>query len=337
MRAIVLTLAVLMSAQPQRLSVETLRQLKTTSNDPAGDSFVDSPARLAALIDAFVTDSSLASPMYLLLAANTAARLERIEDAAFLLYAAQLRRAFDMQRFETTPAGADDPAIYLGFLNETTGMTVNPAVMRQPKMFASAISRVDAWNIAPSTQAYYPEFANAKGFKLPPPQWAQAARAIKERFLAEFGRPMSALLNDREYFEAFSYVQRINLGEIELTAATSERFEESLKTMAAAEQRLKGVGQASPGPEMPIRVAGNVAPPRVLRRVEPVFPAGVRDSVILEVTISAEGKVTAVRALRGDPALVAAAERAVREWEFEPTLLNGRAVAVLHTLSFTAR
>ena len=59
--------------------------------------------------------------------------------------------------------------------------------------------------------------------------------------------------------------------------------------------------------------------------------------MILEVTINAAGRVTAVRALRGEPSLVAAAERAVREWEFEPVLIDGRAVAVLHTLSFTAR
>jgi TonB family protein len=198
----------------------------------------------------------------------------------------------------------------------------------------------------PSTQAYYPELPAAKTLKLPQAEWAGAARTIKDSFLNEFGRPMSALLNDREYFEAFSFVQKVNLGEIELTEATHERFEESLKAMAAAEQRLKGfAGPASastaqsqvPAAETPIRVAGNAAPPRVLRRVEPVFPAGVRDSVILEVTISAAGKVTAVRALRGDPALVAAAERAVREWEFEPTIVDGRAVAVLYTVSFTAR
>ena len=148
------------------LTAETLKQLKTTSNDPAGDSFVDSPARLRSLIDAFVSDSSIASPLYLLLAANTASRLGRIEDAAFLLYAAQLRRAFDAQRFETATAEkARDPGIYLGFLNETTGMMVNPAVMRQPKLFASAIVRIEAWNVVPSPDAPYPELASAQAFR----------------------------------------------------------------------------------------------------------------------------------------------------------------------------
>jgi len=100
--------------------------------------------------------------------------------------------------------------------------------------------------------------------------------------------------------------------------------------MDAVEKRLSAS-------EMPIRVAGNVKPPRVLRRVEPSFPPGAQERVILELTISGAGRVTAVRALRGDPALVAAAEKALREWVFEPTLVDGRPVAILYTVSFSAR
>ena len=57
----------------------------------------------------------------------------------------------------------------------------------------------------------------------------------------------------------------------------------------------------------------------------------------MEVTIDAEGRVTGVRFLRNEPALDAAAEKAVRQWIFEPTLIDGRPVTVLHTISLSAR
>jgi hypothetical protein len=77
--------------------------LKASSNDPAGDAFVGSRESLMPLIDDFVADSSMASPMFLYFAANTAFRLGRIEDSAFLFYAAQLRRAVDFQRYNILP------------------------------------------------------------------------------------------------------------------------------------------------------------------------------------------------------------------------------------------
>lgn len=41
--------------------------------------------------------------------------------------------------------------------------------------------------------------------------------------------------------------------------------------------------------------------------------------------------------LRNEPALDAAAEKAVRQWIFVPTLVDGRPVSVLHTVSLSAR
>ena len=55
--------------------------------------------------------------------------------------------------------------------------------------------------------------------------------------------------------------------------------------------------------------------------------------VILECVIGAEGRVTSVRVLRGEPLLAEAATSAVPEWEYEPTLLNGIAVPVIMTVT----
>lgn len=88
----------------------------------------------------------------------------------------------------------------------------------------------------------------------------------------------------------------------------------------------------------PIRVGGPVAAPRKINDVAPVYPeqarqANVRGIVILELTVGADGVVGQVRVLRSVPLLDAAAVDAVRQWRYEPTLLNGNPVPVLMTVT----
>lgn len=55
--------------------------------------------------------------------------------------------------------------------------------------------------------------------------------------------------------------------------------------------------------------------------------------VILEAIVGADGKVTAARVLRSNPLLDHAALAAVKEWEYTPTLLNGRPTPVIMTVT----
>ena len=59
--------------------------------------------------------------------------------------------------------------------------------------------------------------------------------------------------------------------------------------------------------------------------------------VILECVISPEGKVTSVRVLRGIPVLDEAAMKAVRQWEYTPTILYGQPVPVIMTVTVNFR
>jgi protein TonB len=61
--------------------------------------------------------------------------------------------------------------------------------------------------------------------------------------------------------------------------------------------------------------------------------ARVQGVVILECTISPQGKVVAVKTVRGVPMLDEAAIQAVRQWEYTPTLLNGVPVPVIMTVT----
>ena len=86
----------------------------------------------------------------------------------------------------------------------------------------------------------------------------------------------------------------------------------------------------------PVKIGGNIKPPRKLVDVRPVYPQAMRDAglegvVSLTALIDVEGRVVSVRVI-GSPAhpdLGKAAADAVRQWQFSPTLLNGEAVEVL--------
>jgi periplasmic protein TonB len=72
--------------------------------------------------------------------------------------------------------------------------------------------------------------------------------------------------------------------------------------------------------------------------VRPVYPpiaqsARVAGIVIIEATVGPDGTVTDARVLRGVPLLNDAAVEAVRQWQYEPTLLNGVAVPVIMTVT----
>lgn len=87
-----------------------------------------------------------------------------------------------------------------------------------------------------------------------------------------------------------------------------------------------------------VRAAGDVKPPRLVRRVEPSYPeiarqARVEGVVILEATTDVYGRVTGVRVLRSLPLLDEAAVDAVRQWVYEPLVVNGRPRPVTFTVT----
>jgi protein TonB len=92
------------------------------------------------------------------------------------------------------------------------------------------------------------------------------------------------------------------------------------------------------GQRAPIRVGGNIPPPKKIKDVKPVYPAiaqsaRVQGIVIIEATISETGKVVDARVLRSIPLLDTAALEAVMQWEFTPTLLNGQPTPIIMSVT----
>jgi protein TonB len=94
----------------------------------------------------------------------------------------------------------------------------------------------------------------------------------------------------------------------------------------------------------PVRPGGDIAPPRKIHNVAPVYPtiaiaAHVQGTVLIEAVISTTGTVQDARVVTSVPLLDAAALEAVRQWVFTPTRLNGTPVPVIMTVKvdFTLR
>jgi TonB family protein len=88
-----------------------------------------------------------------------------------------------------------------------------------------------------------------------------------------------------------------------------------------------------------VHVASTLSSSDPIVKATPTLPAaakraGVTGPVVLEITVDQSGNVVAVgRVLHGDPLLNAAAEDAVRQWKYRPTLVAGRPASVVLSVS----
>jgi protein TonB len=88
-----------------------------------------------------------------------------------------------------------------------------------------------------------------------------------------------------------------------------------------------------PAPKRVVRVGSNLKAPRQTFSIQPEYPVlakqtHISGTVVVNAVIDEHGNVVGARALSGHPLLIAAALKAVLQWKYEPTLLNGTPVAV---------
>jgi protein TonB len=118
------------------------------------------------------------------------------------------------------------------------------------------------------------------------------------------------------------------------TAATSER--ERAATEVARRAKVDAARREKLAKA--IRVGGQVRPPIKIKEVAPVYPTIARSArvvgdVVIEMTIDDEGKVADARVVKSVPLLDQAALDAVKQWEYQPSLLNGVPTAVVTTVT----
>lgn len=95
-----------------------------------------------------------------------------------------------------------------------------------------------------------------------------------------------------------------------------------------------------PPPTAPVRVGGDITAPRLIHRVSPEYPliaqrAQIEGVVILEAVVNHRGRVDTVRVLRSHSFLEDAAIDAVKQWAYEPLMLNGEPVPFVLTVTMS--
>jgi TonB family protein len=83
---------------------------------------------------------------------------------------------------------------------------------------------------------------------------------------------------------------------------------------------------------------GDVLVPTLVKRVDPVYPeaaakAGIQGIVLLEATTDEQGNVVKVRVLKSIPELDQAAIDALKQWKYEPFIVEGKPKGVVFTVT----
>jgi TonB family protein len=157
-----------------------------------------------------------------------------------------------------------------------------------------------------------------------------------------------ALQIDAQYDDAMAYLNLL----YRLQADLTDTSEENKRLVAIADDWVRkalqtkkmkaGMGvqttgsTAPPPPPAPpgvIRVGGNVQSSKLVFKPQPIYPqeakqARIQGIVRFDVRIAETGEVSNLSVVSGHPLLVPSALEAVRQWRYQPTLLNGQPVQV---------
>jgi protein TonB len=127
----------------------------------------------------------------------------------------------------------------------------------------------------------------------------------------------------------------------DLTAAPSAP---AIDAMAGGLNGASGAGLSSSIVPVPLeqttgpgRSGSLLKPPKLVSSVLPIYPqiaqtAGVQGDVIVQVSIDKRGNVSAAKVISGPVMLRKAALDAVQQWKYEPSILDGQAVATQTTV-----
>jgi protein TonB len=84
----------------------------------------------------------------------------------------------------------------------------------------------------------------------------------------------------------------------------------------------------APPPTAVVRIGGKIVRPRLVHVVQPVYPelavqGRINGTVVVDAHVGVDGRVRSVKVISGNPVFESAALDAVRQWRYQPLLLNG--------------
>jgi TonB family protein len=91
-------------------------------------------------------------------------------------------------------------------------------------------------------------------------------------------------------------------------------------------------------PPTRVRIGGNVQKAKLIEQIPPKYPDEalknrITGTVLLHIILEKDGAVSQVEVVSGHPLLVQAAVDAVKQWKYQPTMLDGKPVEVDTTVN----
>jgi protein TonB len=134
-----------------------------------------------------------------------------------------------------------------------------------------------------------------------------------------------------------------SLGEVRLSAPVVSRAKNSSQSgdadpslgasmLTPGAESLSSLSANTKEPVAPLAVGGDVKAARLVKSVPPVYPAVARTqriagNVSIDAVVETDGNVSTMKVLSGPAILHRAALDAVRQWHYEPAMLNGKPTA----------
>jgi protein TonB len=122
-------------------------------------------------------------------------------------------------------------------------------------------------------------------------------------------------------------------------ALSSDQPESNNEAVAAG----LGVNMTGPAaPAAPVPVGGDVKPAKLLSSAPPVYPTlaknqHVSGNVLIDALIDANGRVTTMKVVSGPTLLHQAAMDALKQWKYQPAMLDGKPVPMHLTVTLQFR
>jgi len=169
--------------------------------------------------------------------------------------------------------------------------------------------------------------AGWKVYRLPPANGVVVFVAIVDPVVPNADYDLARILADAFPGEAAAMAAK-------LRAVQSVNMTETAKVV---DMSVTGAGfHVVPPPpigDQPLRVGGDIKEPKLLSRVNPIYPADalqqkIQGNVYIEAIIGKDGSVRTARVVGGKDELADAALEAVKQWKYSPTLLGGAPVEV---------
>jgi TonB family protein len=167
-----------------------------------------------------------------------------------------------------------------------------------------------------------------------------AAQSLTQAQAAEAALDAELKTQDGKLIKSYDHARELAVAaKAAADKAAADATSERERADAEAARTAKASAAArSAKPVAPLRVGGQVRPPIRVKEVAPVYPAiaksaQVQGDVVIEATIDEAGKVADAKVVKSVPMLDQAALDAVRQWEYQPSLLNGVPTPVVMTVT----